>query len=169
MKMRLITTLLMTLMLTVTLALPAVAADEQSRDASVTVTAPETLISITLTDPGSPGIQFGSIPPSGTVIPAEGQSDGTPAIQVNVAIETNVQVDINIMGSTTDALTLDNWMYSKTFVEVPFSLTSSYVPVYTDVTAGDSKPFYHWIIVPVGTTAGAYSASISYKATTHIP
>ena len=167
MKKRLITTLAIVLMLAATLSLPAVAADEEQVTASVTVLTSE-IINITLTDPGAAGIQFGSVVPSATAIyGAEDQDGVTPAIQVKVENGTNVLVDISIKGSTAGVLTLENWKYSTAFNQSDIaSIPDTYNEVY-DTKGPGSYPFYHWISVPVGTTATSYSATISYKAETH--
>jgi hypothetical protein len=168
MKKRLILSLATALLLIATLALPAVAADERTVTGSVSVG--ET-ISITLTD-ASPnaGISFGTVTANSTLVYGdEDQSDGTPAIQVVVEPDTNVgNVDIGIMGSTTEALSLDNWQYSTLFDQSDIaSITGTYVIVYNDVAPDNSYDFYHWITVPDGTAAGDYTASISYKAVAH--
>src|SRR3972149_10553357 len=137
MKRRLIAILAITLTLIVMLSLPAVAETERSVDASVTVSEPE-IINITLTDAGVAGIQFGSVAPSDIEIHGDvAQIVGTPAIKVNVAAETNVQVDISIMGSTTGALALSNWKYSKLFDKSDIaSITGSYTEAYDNVGDG---------------------------------
>jgi hypothetical protein len=153
------------LMLVAAIAMPAVAADTQSVGASVTVGA---VISITLTDAGTSGINFGPVQPDDGTHGDVDQSSGTPAIKVVVGAETNTPVDIQIMGSTAGTLGLSNWKYSKLFNQSDIaSLTGSYVAVYTNVAAGSSNDFYHWVTVPSTTQAGSYSATVSYKAVVH--
>jgi hypothetical protein len=161
MKKRLILSLAIALLLIATLALPAVAANEESVTGSVMVG--ET-VSITLTDAGTTGINFGSVTANGTTYSDTDQSSGTPAIKVVVGAETNVSVDIGIKGSTTGSLTLDNWKYSTTFGGAQTSITTSYFKVYGPVGASSSSDFYHWVAVPALTAADTYTATISYKA-----
>lgn len=148
---------LLSLMLVAIMAVPAIAANEQSVGASVTV---GELVSITLT--GS--INFGTLSPGTTEQGANGQSNGNPAISITVEPETNVNVDIGIKGAiTTGDLALSNWLYSMTFAGTKAGLTASYVKAYDNVGDGVNA-FYHWITVPLGTTAGDHAISVSYKA-----
>jgi hypothetical protein len=164
MKKRLIISLAIALLLIATLALPAIAADnEESVQGNVSVG--ET-ISITLNDAiPNTGIYFGSVTANGSTYGDKDQSDGVPAIQVEVADETNVTVDIGIKGSTTDDLELSNWKYSTLFDQSDIaSIPDTYSAVYFGAAAGSTNDFYHWITVPTNTPAGDYSATISYKA-----
>lgn len=153
------------LMLVGVMVAPAMAADEQSVGASVTV---GEVISITLTDAGAAGINFGSITPPVTAQGDVAQSDGTPAIKIVVASETNVNVDISIKGAITGGnLELSNWLYSKDFAKTGITgLTDSYVGVYSNVGVGNCD-FYHWITVPSGTASGSHTVTVSYKAAKH--
>lgn len=161
MKKRLIFSLAIALLLVATLTLPAVAATEDSRTASVTVGA---VMSITLTDPPAAGINFGSLTPPITGAGDVAQSDGTPAIEVVVGSETNVQVDIGIKGTWTSGLALSNWKYSTTFAGTKTSLLITYVKIYGPLPIGAStSDVYHWIDVPSGTTSGAHSITVNYK------
>jgi len=161
MKRRLIASLAIALMLVATLSLPAVAATEVPVTASVTV---GEFISITLA--GSIG--FGSVTPPANDRGTTGQIDGSPAISVNVAGETNVNVDIGIKGVlATGSLLLPNWKYSKNFTDVTkTSIPEAYgaTAVYPNAVPGSSNPFYHWITVPAGTASGTHTITVSYKA-----
>ncbi|MFH1484594.1 MAG: hypothetical protein ABIH46_00840 [Chloroflexota bacterium] len=77
MKRQLIVSLAIALMLVLTLSLPAVAADESTVSASVTVSS---FISITITDSGAAGIQFGSLAPGTTGNLDTSSNDTTPSI-----------------------------------------------------------------------------------------
>lgn len=161
---RLILTLAIVLMLTATIALPAVA-EEKTIDASVTVV-PTDVISISLNDPAPSGIQFGSVTANATY-GAQGQSNGTPAIQVVVESGTNVNVDIGIKGTTGGTLAISNWKYSTLFNQSDIaSLTTSGTVVYSNKGVG-SYAFYHWLTVPAETAAASYTASITYTAVKH--
>lgn len=155
---KLLISVILSLLLVTIMAVPAIAAVEQITSASVTV---GEVISITL----SGSIAFGSLSPGVSEVGATGQSDGSPAININVAPETNVQVDIGIKGAITSGnLALSNWLYSKDFAKTGITgLTTSYVGVYIDAGDGD-KPFYHWITIPDGTAPGTHTVDVSYKA-----
>lgn len=158
---RLLISLTAVLLLIGIVALPVQAAQEQSLGASVTVSE---VVSITLTDAGTAGINFGTLSAGVTGQGDTDQSNGTPAVKVNVGSETNVSVDIGIKGSTAGALGLSNWKYSTTFAGTKTSLTGSYLAVYTSKAASSASDFYHWIDVPGGTTAGIYTCTVYYKA-----
>lgn len=158
---RLLISLMIVLLLVGLIAMPVLADTEKSVTASVTVSE---VVSITLTDTGTQGINFGMLNAGDTHKGDTDQSDGTPAVQVNIGSETNVNVDIGIKGTTTGALALSNWKYSTTFAGTPASLTGSYVAVYTNSAAGSGNAFYHWIDLPAGTPAGTYNCTTYYKA-----
>ncbi len=162
MKKRLIASLAIALLLAATLSLPAVALEEQTVPASVTV---GEVISITLTDAGSAGINFGPQTPPVTGAGDVAQTDGTPAIEVIVGSETNVQVDIGIKGTaSTGTLAMDKWKYSTTFGAVTkTSLTISYEKIYGPVGASSVNDVYHWIDVPADTASGSHSITVTYK------
>ena len=168
MKARLIVSWVIALMLVAVLALPAMAA-EQTAPASVTV---NEFISITLVDPGAAGINFGAVnpPPTGTTTYGDvAQSDGTPAVGVTVDTGTNVNVDISIKGAlTSGTLALSNWKYSLTFAGTKISIPSAYGTAdYTDITAGTTEPYYHWVDIPAGTAAGTTDVTVTYQAVKH--
>jgi hypothetical protein len=159
MKKRLILSLAIALLLIATLALPAVAAeDEQQVTGSVSVG--ET-ISITFTG----AINFGSLSPGDTEISASGQTDNTtPAITITVEDETNINVDIGIKGViTTGSIPLNDWLYGTDFTKTGIGLSTDYAKVYSDVGHGDYK-FFHWITIPSNALAGTHTVEVSYKA-----
>jgi len=155
---KLLISVILSLLLVTIMAVPAIAEVEQTTSASVTV---GEVISITL----SGSIAFGSLSPGVSEVGATGQSDGSPAININVAPETNVQVDIGIMGEiTAGTLELSNWLYSVDFAKTGLTgLTALYAGVYTNVGVGDND-FYHWITIPGGTASGIHTVDVSYKA-----
>lgn len=155
---KLIISICTVLVLVAVLATPAIAAETQTAEASVTV---GDVVSITI----SGGLDFGSITPPVTQQGVPGQVDLSPAITITVAPETNVEVHIGIKGAVTGGtLTLDNWFYSKLFDKSGIAaLTTSYVEVYTTKVANDTCDFYHWITVPDGTAAGDHTVDVTYK------
>jgi len=145
-----------------TVVAPVSAASEQTLGGSVTV---GEVVSITLTDAGVAGINFGSVTPPQTDVNEAAQSEATPAVKVNVEAETNVNVDIGIKGTlSTGSLALSNWKYSQTYAGTKTGLTSGYVAVYTNKAAGSTNNFYHWLDVPALTASGSHTITVSYKA-----
>ena len=142
-------------------ASPVLAADEQSVGASVTV---GELVSITLADAGTSGINFGAAQPGTEDKGDADQSDGTPAISVVVESETNINVDIAVKGTATGSLDLSEWEYSTAFAGPNVSIPASYgSAVYADQGIG-SYAFYHWVDVPAGTPSGSQICTVYYKA-----
>jgi hypothetical protein len=134
------------------MAVPAMAASEESVTSTVHV---NLIMSITVTDPNADGgIIFSDVVPGTTDQGADGQSDGSPAVEVNTAPENNVNVDIGIKGEISSDLALENWKYSITFADTKTGLTTSYVKVYDSASPGQSNAFYHWISVPAFTSPG---------------
>jgi hypothetical protein len=123
-------------------------------------------ISITLSDPGNDGINFGNVNPGSEEVGDVLQEDGVPAVTVTIESETTGFVDIGISGNVTYGnIALSNWFYSTQFDKSDITpLTGSYVEVYADKEATDTCDFYHWITVPAGTPAGNHTANVSYKA-----
>jgi spore coat protein U-like protein len=158
---KILVSILVALMLVAVMALPAIAAEEEaSTTASVSV---GEIVNITLA--GS--INFGSVTPPVTDQGANGQTDTNPAITITVESDTNVNVDISIMGAlTSGTLALSNWKYSGTYAGSKISIPASYSEVYDNVGDG-VYAFFHWIDVPMGTTSGNHQISVSYKAETH--
>lgn len=144
-------------MLLVAVATPVFAA-EISTSGFVTV---NEVISISLG--GSLG--FGDMTPGTSDKGATIQYDGSPALIITVLPETNVDVDINIKGSSGGTLAIENWKYSSTFAGAKTSIPSTYAetPVYDEVGPG-SYAFYHWLTVPTGTKAGWHTALVTYQA-----
>jgi len=158
---RIFISLAVVLALVAVMAVPAMAAEEQNLGASVSV---NEFISITLTDTSPTGITFGSVNDGSTDNPDTAQSETTPAVSVNVASETNVDVDLGIKGDEVTGLPLSNWKYSTTYAGTKSGLTTSYVAFDTNVSPGASSDLWHWLDVPDGTTAGSYNTNFYYKA-----
>ncbi len=160
---KLIISILTALILVAVMAMPAVAVeDTQTVPASVSV---NDVVSITLAG----GISFGSVVPPVVEQGTTGQVDGSPSVNITIESETNVEVDVGIMGTITAGtnLTLDNWKYSTVFETSLIGLTGSYAEVYSDQAASGSAivlNFYHYITVPDGTPSGLHTVDVSYKA-----
>lgn len=160
---KLLISAVLALTLVIVMAVPVMAADEASVGASVSVSE---FVSISLTDAGTAGIDFGSLDPGDEDIGEVDQSSGTPAIKVKVEDETNVNVDIAIQ--KTAAAAEITWSYTKTFTETPtVEIPDTYgTAVYSDVGDGEYD-FYHWVTVSDTADAGTYTATVWYKATKH--
>jgi hypothetical protein len=163
---KLIISIALALSIILILAIPIHGDTEQSVSGDVNVTVPE-IISITLTDAPASGIHFGTV----TLLPQNnlpdlGQSQTTPAVQVNIESGTNVQVDIGIMGSIgSDTLSLANWKFSPTFNGPITSLSGNYQTVFLNQTAGSTLcKFWHWLDIPENTSNGPHNCTITYKA-----
>ena len=158
---KILISLSLALLLVAVIAMPATAVDEQTVGASVSV---GEVVSITLTDAGTAGINFGSVSPDTEDVGDVDQSDGTPAIQVIVETETNINVDIAVKGSATGSLALTEWEYSTDFAGTKTSIPADYgTPVYADQGVG-GYAFYHWVDVPESTPAGTQGCTVYYKA-----
>jgi hypothetical protein len=155
---KLLISAVLALTLVALLAVPAMAAQEQSVGAAVSV---NEVVSITLSDAGDSGINFGTLNQGDTDQGDVDQSDGTPAIGVVVEPETSVNVDIGI--KATGAATEVDWEYSMTFAGTPVEIPDTYGAVYSNQGDG-TYAFYHWITIPETTLAGTYNATVYYKA-----
>ena len=166
MKRRLIFTLALALLLVATLSLPAIAADSGDVTASVTV---NSVISITITDAGAAGIQFGSLSTGATDAPDAGANVTTASIVVNVASETTVNVDLQIKGTDFGTgFTVTNAKYSLTYAGAKVALSTSYTEFADNIAPSGAATLWHWLDVPSsGVTAGLYNSTFSYKAVTH--
>ncbi len=158
---KLISSIVIALSLVAVMATPAMAADEQSVPATLAV---NTFINITLVDAGSSGINFGSVDPGATSVGDVDQTTTTPAIQVCVAMDTNVLVDIWVKAAVDVSLDVTHWQCSTTYTAEKIALSPNYSSVYTAAERGDNKAFYHWIDIPEGTMGGSYAGTVYYKA-----
>jgi hypothetical protein len=168
MKRRLIAALAIALLLVATLSLPAIAADEQTVGASVTVTS---VISITITDEGATGVTFGS-QTSGDDYPDTAANSTTSSIILNVGSETSIYVDLQMSGdnftSGSNIIGITNAKYSLTFAGAKTAMSTSYTEFADNVAPGGFVYYiWHWLTVPSGTAAGAYTSTFRYKAVPH--
>jgi hypothetical protein len=156
------------LVLVAIMAAPVMAV-EGTETASVTI---NTYISATITDAGDPGINFGALNPGATNSP-EAAQDGTGAINITVAAETNVACKIGIKGSGdfsdggTNSFALGSATWDTDNLPAgATAMTTSYAQIGTDTTPGTerSQEVWHWISIPAGQTAASYTATFYYKA-----
>ena len=162
MKKKLVASLIISMLLIVMTAVPVVADEEGSVTASVTVSE---LISITITDSGTAGINYGTLAPGTNDNLEDDANDTTPSITVNVASECNVNVDLQIYGTDfSGTFTVDNAKYSTTYAGTKYAMSTTNTTFLSDVAPGSSQDIWHWLDIPSGTTAGMYSSTFSYKA-----
>jgi hypothetical protein len=166
MKRRLIAALAIALMLVATMSLPAIAANEGTVTASVTVTS---YISITITDAGTAGIHFGTLAPGTNDNPDTDANDTTPSINVGVNAGSTVNVDLQLQGTDFGTgFAVTNAKYSTDHAGAKTALSTSYADFATNIAPGSSVDLWHWLDVPSsGVAAGDYNSTFSYKAIEH--
>lgn len=147
------------------MAVPAMAAEEQSATANVTVTE---YISITLTDTAPAGIQFGNVAPGSSDNPDTAQNNTIPSVNITVASETNINVNLTINGtdfSGAGTITIDNAKWNAASDNATATaLSTTYANFATNQAPGNSTELWHWLTIPAMQAAGDYSSTFSYKA-----
>ena len=158
----------MALILITILAVPAVAQDEKSLTASVTVT---DYINLTITDLPDPGINFGSVS-AGSDNVSELAQNGAGAVTLTVESDTNVNCNVQIMGSgdfddgDSHTLLLSNAKWSVTdnvSDSTPMSTTYSTIGTSTAYVE-EVVEVWHWLSVPNDQYAATYSTTFYYRA-----
>jgi hypothetical protein len=129
------------------------------------------VISFTVTDYNTDGIDFGMLDPGTADQPADGQpAQGT--ITLTIGSETNVDVNIQVKGDDFiidgggSTITIDNVKYDlDSDPSGSSAMTGSYFTWYSVSAATyDQRDGYHWISIPGGQTAGDYSGTFYYQA-----
>ena len=150
------------------MAVPAMAAEEVAKTATVTVSE---YISFTVTDPGDAGINFGSLDPGTTDSPEVAQN-GAGAVTLTVAAETNVNCNINTKGGgdfddgATHTFGLDNAKWDiDSAVAGATAMTTTYALITTS-TAGseETQEVWHWLTIPAAQYAASYNTTFYYQA-----
>jgi hypothetical protein len=143
---------------------------EQTQPASVTV---NTYISATITDRGGAGINFGPVNPGTTNNAELAQTGLLGAINITVAVETNVACKIGIRGSGTfsdggsNSFALSNAIYDVDNTPVgATTMDTLYAQIGTDTTPGTerSQELWHWIGIPANQPPAIYTTTFYYKA-----
>jgi hypothetical protein len=165
MKKRLIISLAIALLLIATLAVPAIAATEDSRTASVTV---NQYMSLTITDPGAAGINFGYVS-GNTTDNAELAQGASGAVTLVVSSETNIPVYLQTRGNgdftgpgTAIPLGNSHWNSSNTTAGYT-AMTTTYATVGLLAAGGGSVDVWHWLTIPNNQQAGTYSTTFYYQ------
>jgi hypothetical protein len=154
-------------MLLAVMAVPAMAT-EVSKPASVTVTE---VISFTVTDAGTAGINFGSLAQGTTNGPEVNQTDSVGAVTLVVAAETNVNCNVQIKASgdfsdSTHTIALSNAKWdTDNGVDGATAMSTTYATIGTS-TAGTaySQDVWHWLTIPGAQVAGTYTTTYYYQA-----
>ena len=136
------------------------------------------VISFTVTDYNNDGIKFGSIDPGQADQPADwGGSQG--AVTLAVGAETNVNVGVYLKGNNFtvggSTLLVTNVKYDDDpnlgegaeTGDPQGAMATSYgmSPWYTvAASTADTHQVYHWISIPGGRSAGAYTSTFYYQA-----
>jgi len=141
------------------------AADEHTVGATVTI---NEFISSSI----SGGVAFGSLNPGQALVPAAGQSDNVSAVIVTVEAETNVLCDITIKGSGNFSDNTSTYFMPLGSAKWNNVSNSATAPDMDTVAAqvgqftnpGTATPFdvWHWITIPDGQVAAAYSTDFIY-------
>jgi hypothetical protein len=134
------------------LAIPAIA-----ENISVTATVP-TYISVVF---NYNSVNFGSVAPGSTDVPAPNQNSGI----YNVSVTTNVPLAVSAYRtawSPSDVLTLKFAVGTSVPSSPQVTLTTSSQTVATLTQTGQYTHYHgYWLTVPVSTSAGAYSTTVT--------
>ena len=166
MRKRVISILAIAALLVAAIAVPCVADTDYDVPASVTVAL---YLSITISDNGTAGLDFGNVNPGSTDNPEANSA----ALSITVDSESNTNVDLQISGTDFDlaTFTIDNAKYSTTVdgTKVPMSLVDTDIVGATDMAPGTSIDLWHWLDVPGGVTQGTYGSTFRYSAVVATP
>jgi hypothetical protein len=131
-------------------------------------TSPE-FISFTISDYGSNGIWFSNLDPGETGEADNGGSTG--AITITVEDETNVPVDIQLMGTDftgnpAGTIPVENVLYdSDNNTQGAIPLTESYFTWYSvGAYTTHVQQVYYWLTIPPGQIAGDYTSTFYFRA-----
>ena len=168
MKKRAISILAIAALLVASVSIPCIAAEDATLPASVTVSE---YISITITDNGTAGINFGTLDP-GTYDNPEIESNSVNAsLRITVDAESNINVDLQISGTDFGGtFTVDNAKYSTTIdgTKEAMSTVDTTIVGADDMAPGEYVNIWHWLDVPASLPAGTYGSTFSYKAIKHV-
>lgn len=166
MKRRLIIGLALAVMLAATMAAPAMADDYGEITASVTVTE---VISVTITDANSDGVNFGTLDQGDTDKPDVAQSttnSSVPAVVVTMGAENNVSCNVTMKGTDFDAtipIGSAEWAEGA-YNAAKNSITTDYALIKSGVAAGEAVDIWHFIDIPLDAAGGTFHSIFTYKA-----
>ena len=171
MKKRILISLALALSLVAVLAVPAMAATPVAATVEVSEH-----ISATITDNLPTGLQFGTMVQGQSDAPEAAQVPSYGAVTIQVAAETNVDCDIDVMAANfTDGgkiLAITNAKYGTSDA---LGAATAFAAANTDYlldqsTAGFAKTVevYHWLSIPALQEAGSYSSTFTYNVSATI-
>jgi uncharacterized protein (DUF362 family) len=124
-------------------------------------------ISITISDTGADGIQFGTIEPA-TDNNIDVSADAvTPSLTITVESDSNANVNLLISGtdfSGPGTITVDNTKYATSYTGTQTALSATDTTFAYNVAPGGTVDIWHWLDVPGGTSAGIYTSTFTYRA-----
>lgn len=145
----------------------AVAPTEDTVQANVVVNA---FISISLTDHGATGLNFGGVDPATTGTPDIDQNILTGAVTVTNEITSNSNIDIATKGNDFNSSGGIDWFavenlgyYSDTNAAAAIPLTNDYINFYNEVAPNNSVDFWFFLDVPPTQQADTYSSTVSFR------
>jgi hypothetical protein len=128
------------------------------------------IVDLTVTDYGSPGINFGSLDSGMVNQPEVAQGSGNGAVKLVIGNDTNINISVQLRGtdftSGGNSIAVTNVKYNNTnSTSGASTLTASYVTWYSvSAYTSNTTQCYYWISVPSGQTAGNYTATFYYQA-----
>jgi hypothetical protein len=127
------------------------------------------IIDVTVTDYGSPGINFGSLDSGVVNQPEAAQGSGNGAVALVIGADTNINISVRLMGtnftSGGNTIAIGNVTYNSINSPGTSILSTSYTIWYSvSAYTADTHQCYYWISVPGGQTAGNYTATFYYQA-----
>ena len=144
------------------MAVPAMAVEE-NRTATVTV---KEFVSVTITDPGAAGLQFGELDPGAV----KAEEANKPAINIAAAAENNGDAEVFLKGtdfaSSGNNFGVGNAFYHDSDASGDATAMTSDYPgtAWKTLAPAGSVDIYHWLSIPVGQEPGAYESTFTYKA-----
>jgi hypothetical protein len=125
---------------------------------------PESHISVTITDNGADGLNFGNHSP-GTAKQPEAASPS-----ITITNETTGNVAVYLMGTdftgAAGTFSVTNAFYNESNnSSTALTMSTSYnTTAWKTLAPGAHLDIYHWLTIPGGTPAGSYSSDFTYKA-----
>lgn len=136
---------------------------------SVAVTV-KTYISVTISDQGSDGVQFGDVDPNTTDNPDVAQSTAdstTPSVTITAGSENNASIKVQ---GYLDADWSGTWPAANTYYALDtydgtkVSYTTSPADIKTGIAASGTAKLWHFITVPSGEPSGPAQNTLYYEA-----
>jgi len=137
---------------------------------AVTVDAPCVVVSFTVQDLGTSGIDFGSVIPGASIVPDMGQTVDHGAVRLVVGEETNVDCVLELKswgplagdGAEMPLSGITWGLYADGTGAAP--MTTAYAEVGSS-KAGEETSYdvWHWLSVPAGQLLGVYDGAFYYR------